>query len=285
MRVVGQGWVEHCPRPGGLTLAGMIDTHTHLDYLDDPAGARGELGLTALVCIGASPEHARNAVALAKQFPDVYATVGLHPTDTDEDSPETRATIEALTTHPRVVGIGESGLDDYWDDTKRAAQVSAFEWQLELARRVGKPLVIHTRDKQNRQSTHHGVMDVLRAWPDVPVILHCFSGHAGLLKFGLERGEHTYFGFAGNTTYKNAREIHEAAQMLPLERMLLETDAPFLAPVPHRGKPNRPGYVRHTLEFIAALRDMDAAELERVTDDNAARVYGLPDMPPVPTRA
>lgn len=253
----------------------MIDTHCHLDYLDDPASARGELGLTAMVCIGASLEHARNAIALADRFEDVYATVGLHPTDTDEDSPEVRAGIEALAGHPRVVGIGESGLDDYWDDTRRGAQVAAFEWQLDLARRTGKPLVIHTRDKQHQDRAQQGVMDVLKHWPDVLVILHCFSGHPGLLRFGLERGDQTYFGFAGNTTYKNALEIQEAARTIPLERLLVETDAPFLAPVPKRGQKNRPGYVRHTLEFIAGLRGMDAAELERVTDDNARRVYGL----------
>lgn len=268
-----------------LTLSVMIDTHCHLDYLDDPASARGELGLSAMVCIGASPEHARKAVALAEQFPDVYATVGLHPTDTGEDTPEARQELEALACHPRVVGLGESGLDDYWDDTRRAAQRSAFEWQLELARRVGKPLVIHTRDKAGQDSAHRGVMDVLSQWPDVPVILHCFSGHPELLRFGLERGEHTYFGFAGNTTYKNAHEIHAAARTLPLERMLLETDAPFLAPVPKRGKPNRPGYVRHTLDFIANLREMPADTLERMTDANARRVYGLVPLAEVPDAA
>lgn len=255
----------------------MFDTHTHLDYLDDPASARGEMGLTGLVCIGASPAHARNAVALAEQYPDVWATVGLHPTDTDEDSPQARTEIEALLAHPRVVGVGESGLDDYWDDTRRAAQVRAFEWQLGLAQQSGKPLVIHTRDKAGQDSAHRGVIDVLRNWPDVQVILHCFSGHSAYLRFGLERG--AYFGFAGNTTYKNAGEIQDAAREVPLDRLLVETDAPFLAPVPKRGKPNRPGYVRHTLEFIAALRDLDAAELERVTDENAARVYQLGQQP------
>ncbi|WP_135229852.1 TatD family hydrolase [Deinococcus fonticola] len=251
----------------------MFDTHTHLDYIDDPASTRAELGLTGMVCIGASLLHARNAVALAEQYGDVWATVGLHPTDTDEDSDDVRAGIEALLGHPRVVGVGESGLDDYWDDTRRTAQLRAFEWQLGLARQSGKPLVIHTRDKAGQDSAHRGVMDVLRHWPDVTVILHCFSGHPEMLRFGLERG--AYFGFAGNTTYKNAKEIQDAARAVPLNQLLLETDAPFLAPVPRRGKPNRPGYVRYTLEFIAALRGMDAAELERVTDANARQVYRL----------
>ncbi|GGK27995.1 deoxyribonuclease [Deinococcus malanensis] len=253
----------------------MIDTHTHLDYLEDPDSARGELGLSAMVCIGASLEHARNALDLAGRFNDVYATVGLHPTETQEDDPKVRAELEALALHPRVVGIGESGLDDYWDDTRRNAQVSAFEWQLDLARRLGKPLVIHTRDKAGHDSAHSGVMDMLREWPDVAGILHCFSGHAGMLRFGLERAAPTYFGFAGNVTYKNALEIQEAARAVPLDRLLLETDAPFLAPVPRRGRPNRPGYVRYTLEFIAALRGMDPTELEQITDENARLIYGL----------
>ncbi len=264
----------------GRRLGGMIDSHCHLDYLDDPDAARGELGLSAMVCIGASPEHARNAVALAEQFPDVYATVGLHPTDAPQDTPEARAELERLAAHPRVVGIGESGLDAYWTETdwhgtQRPAQLAAFEWQLDLSRRTGKPLVLHTRDKAGQDHAHLGVMDVLAGWPDAAVILHCFSGHAGLLDFGLRRGAPTFFGFAGNTTYKNAHEVQAAARTVPLEHLLVETDAPFLAPVPKRGKPNRPGYVRHTLEFIAGLRGMDAAELEAVTDANARRAYGL----------
>ncbi|ACO47254.1 TatD family hydrolase [Deinococcus deserti] len=253
----------------------MIDTHTHLDYLEDPASARGELGLSAMVCIGASLQHARNALDLADQFDDVYATVGLHPTETGEDSSQVRAELEKMALHPRVVGIGESGLDDYWDDTRRTEQLSAFEWQLDLARRLDKPLVIHTRDKADQDSAHQGVMDVLKAWPDVPVILHCFSGHAGMLRFGLERSAPTYFGFAGNVTYKNAPLIQQAAQNVPLDRLILETDAPFLSPVPRRGRPNRPGYVRYTLEFIAVLRELDPAELEQATDENARRVYRL----------
>lgn len=251
----------------------MIDTHCHLDYLDDPAAARGELGLSGMVCIGAGTVHARNAVALAEQFPDVWATVGIHPTGTEDDTPENRAELERLAQHPRVVGIGESGLDDYWDDGQRAAQLAALEWQLDLAQRLDKPLVIHVRDKKGEDSAHRGLLDVLPHWQNVRLILHCFAGNRDLLRYGIEQGH--YFGFAGNVTYKNAPEIQAAAREVPLERLVVETDAPFLAPVPRRGKPNRPGYVRHTLEFIAELRDLTPEELERATDENARRVYGL----------
>ncbi len=252
----------------------MIDSHCHLDYIDNPAEALSELGLTGVVCIGASPEHARNAVALAGTYPQVWATVGIHPTDAAEhDTAKARAELEALALLPRVAGIGESGLDDYWAQDVRDQQQAAFEWQLDLAARLGKPLVIHTRDRQDQESAHLGVIETLRRWPQTRAILHCFSGHRGLLEAGLERGD--YFGFAGNVTYKTAHEIQSAAKDVPLDRLLIETDAPFLAPVPKRGKPNRPGYVRHTMEFLAGLREMNVAELERVTDENARRVYGL----------
>ncbi|WP_407570241.1 TatD family hydrolase [Deinococcus altitudinis] len=251
----------------------MIDSHCHLDYIADPAQALTELGLSGVVCIGASPEHARSALALAEQFPQVWATVGIHPTDASEhDTPEARAELERLALNSRVVGIGESGLDDYWAQDERKAQQAAFEWQLSLAERLGKPLVIHTRDKQGQESAHLGVIDTLRGWKGT-AILHCFSGHRGLLEAGLERGD--YFGFAGNVTYKTAQEIQAAAREVPSDRLLIETDAPFLAPVPKRGRPNRPGYVRHTLEYLAALRGLDPAELEQITDGNARRAYNL----------
>jgi TatD DNase family protein len=251
----------------------VIDSHCHLDYISDPQEALSEYGLTGVVCIGASPEHALKAVALAEQFPSVWATVGIHPTDAAEhDTPASRADIERLALHPRVVGIGESGLDDYWDQDVRPQQQAAFDWQLELAARLGRPLVIHTRDRQNQESAHLGVIERLSGWQGT-AILHCFSGHRGLLKCGLERGD--YFGFAGNLTYKSAHDIQAAALEVPLDRLLIETDAPFLAPVPKRGRPNRPGYVRHTMEFLARLRGLDVAEVERLTDENAKRVYGL----------
>ena len=253
----------------------MIDTHCHLDYLEDPASALGELGLTALVCIGADPDHALNAIRLAEAHPEVYATVGLHPTEVQQDNPEVRASLEVMAGHPRVMGIGESGLDDHWDATRRREQLAAFEWQLDLARRLDKPLVIHTRDAAHEEGASLGCAEVIRAGGWGRGILHCCNGHLGLLEAGLEAG--FFVSFAGNLTYKSAHAIQAAARVVPPERLLVETDAPFLAPVPLRGKPNRPGYVRHTLRFLADLRGVPEAEMEALTDANARAVYGLPE--------
>lgn len=260
-------------------MAGMFDTHTHLDYLDDPISAQAEMSRAGMVCIGASPEHAQNAIAFAEQAANVWATVGLHPNDAELDSSETRQIIEQLALHPRVVGIGESGLDFYRQTSDAHVQQAAFEWQCDLAQRTGKVLVIHTRDKagteDTEQSAHSGIIRTLQDWPDLPVIFHCFSGNMALLEFGLDRSAHTFFGFAGNVTYTKATEIQNAARLVPLKQMLLETDAPFLSPVPKRGKPNRPAYVRHTLEYIATLRGISVTELEEMTDLNSELVYGV----------
>lgn len=252
----------------------MFDSHCHLDYLDDPAEAAGENGLTGLLCVGADPEHARNAIRLAEQLPGVWASAGLHPTEAARDTPELRAEIERLSLHPRVVAIGESGLDDYWDDTRREVQRGALEWQLDLARRRDLPIIIHTRDKPGQDGAARGCAEMLTkaGWPKG--ILHCFSGNAALLRAGLDLG--FCVSFAGNVTYKSAGAIREAARFVPRERLLIETDAPFLAPVPRRGQPNRPGYTRYTLQFLAEWLGVPEAELEAVTEQNARRVYGLP---------
>lgn len=250
----------------------MIDTHCHLDYLEDPQSARGELGLSAMVCIGANVEHARNAIALAEQFDDVWATVGLHPTDVAEhDSPEARAELERLSLHPRVVGVGETGLDDYWKSDEADVQRAAFEWQIDLARRRELPVIIHTRDAQGQERASLECARIIREAGYGRGIVHCCNGHQGLLEAALEAG--WYISFAGNLTYKTAQPIQEAARLVPAERLLVETDAPFLAPVPKRGKPNRPGYTRYTLEFLANLRGVSSEEMEAVTDANARRVY------------
>lgn len=249
----------------------MIDTHCHLDYLAPGERAPALEGLSGAVCIGASLEHARAALALAGADARVWATAGLHPGEVGADTRSRRAEIGALLAHPRVVAVGETGLDDYHDPTQGGVQRDAFAWQLGLARTHGLPVVVHTRDREGTRSAHAGVQALLGAFPEVVPILHCFSGDPELLAWGVERG--AYFGFAGNLTYRSARAVQAAALGVPLTRLLVETDAPFLAPAPHRGKPNRPAWVRHTLEHLAALRGLSVPEMERICDENARRVY------------
>jgi TatD DNase family protein len=254
----------------------MIDTHCHLDTLENPVEAALEPGLSAVVSIGCTPENARAALNLSEQLEHVYVVIGLHPSDAGRDTPELRTDLEELMTRPKVVGIGESGLDYYWDAAPRNVQLAAFEWQLECARRLQKPIVIHTRDKENSRQVFADCMVALEnaGWPHG--ILHCFAGDQGLLETGLELGFHV--SFAGNLTYKNAHAIREAAKIVPLERLLVETDAPYLAPMPNRGKRNRPAWVRHTLEFLGELRGLEFAEIEAITEANARAVYGLKGM-------
>ncbi len=252
----------------------MIDTHCHLDTLENPDEAALEPGLTALIAIGHSPEHARAALALSEHLENVFVVVGLHPTDANRDSPETRADLEVLMTRPKVVGIGETGVDYYWDAAPKSVQMAALEWQLDCARRLDVPVVIHTRDKDNSRAAYLDCADALRNSGWHRGILHCFSGDQTLLETGLEIGFHV--SYAGNLTYKTATAIRESALRVPLERLLVETDAPYLAPVPNRGKRNRPAWVRYTLEVLAQVRGLEFAEMERITEANARAVYGLP---------
>jgi TatD DNase family protein len=239
----------------------VIDTHAHLDALEeDPAEVverAREAGVTRILTVGTA-----QAVDLAERFDDVYAVVGVHPHeaamgDVDE--------IRRLQQHPKVVAVGEIGLDWYRDYAPPDAQRYMFESQLGLAAELGKPVVIHTRAADD---------DTLAALSgfDGTVVLHCFSS-LHLLPTALERG--WYVSFAGNATFPNASELRVAATQVPATRILAETDCPYLAPQPVRGRRNEPAYVMHTLAALAAVRGEDAAELERLIDGNAAACFGL----------
>jgi TatD DNase family protein len=243
-----------------------------LDAVPDPAASAAQL--EALVAIGFNPERARSCLALADQLENVYATVGLHPTDASRLEPALQADLENLVAHPKVVGIGESGVDYHWDASTKQKQLESLAWQLDLARRVDKPIVIHCRDRDNARNAFADCAAALREAGWNKGILHCFAGDAELLETGLALGFHV--SYAGNLTYKNAQVIRDSANHVPLERLLVETDAPYLAPVPHRGKPNRPEYVRQTLEVLATVRGLEVGEMERITSESARRVYGLP---------
>jgi TatD DNase family protein len=244
----------------------VIDTHAHLLGVDggpdEAVRVAAEAGVERIVCIGQAPDEAREAVALAERHPGVTATAGLHPHLASEWSDAVRAELDGLLGHPRCVAVGECGLDYYRDRAPRADQARAFAGQVELAERHELPVVVHTRDAAA------DTLAVLRG-VRVPVILHCFSLPEHLDE-AVERG--WYVSFAGNMTYPAASALREAAAAVPDELLLLETDAPYLAPVPYRGRPNRPEYVLETLRAVAALRQVEPPVLAAVVEANAARV-------------
>jgi len=251
----------------------MIDTHCHLDRVADLSAAL-DTDLAALITVGTDPERSAQALALAQQQPRVYASVGLHPSEAERvDDPAVRTSIEALAREPKVVAIGESGFDTYWRDDLLAAQQRSFTWQAELARECDLPLILHVRDADGRDDASQAAIAALRAAGWGRGILHCCNGHAELVATGLELG--WYVSFAGNLTYPGAVAIRAVAREVPPERLLVETDAPFLAPIPMRGRRNLPDYVRYTAAALAELRGVDATTLEAQLDANARRCYEL----------
>lgn len=252
----------------------MIDSHCHLDRVDDLEAALDN-DLLAMITVGTDVERSRGAIRLAEREARVYAVVGVHPNEASRaDDAGVRRGIEELADHERVVAIGETGFDDHWRDESLDTQRRAFDWHAELARTTGKPLVLHVRDRQGSDAASRAAEAALRATPDVAGVLHCFGGDAGLLAVGLELG--WMVSFAGNLTFKSAGRLRDAARDVPAERLLVETDAPFLAPEPNRGKRNRPGWVVHTARVLAEVRGMPADELEVRLDANARRFYDLP---------
>lgn len=263
----------------------MIDTHCHLDRLEAPTTAAAE-GLVALVTVATGPDRLAASLAAADADPATFAVVGMHPNEADRArDPAARAAIEAALAHPKVVGVGETGVDLYWDRVPLDVQLEAFAWQGELARHHDLPLVLHVRDADGARlgrgdDASRATADTIAALRHRRGVLHCTNGHADLIATALDLD--WYVSFAGNLTYRSAEAIREAARAVPLERMLVETDAPYLAPVPHRGRPNRPSHVRFTAAELARLRHLPPEELEARLDANARRCFALPDAPSRP---
>ena len=242
----------------------MIDTHAHLgdDAPEVLARARAA-GVTRVIDVATTIDGARTTLTRAEHEEGVYACLGVHPHEAGE--PGDLDELRQLLAHPKAVAVGETGLDYYRDYAPRDAQQRLFASQLALALEVGKPVVIHTRaaddDTLARLVDHSG-----------PVILHCFSSPA-LLEPALKHG--WYVSFAGNVTYKNAYELRAAARRVPAERILAETDSPYLAPQAVRGRRNEPAYVMHTLAALAEARAVSATDLAEQIDSNATAVFGL----------
>jgi TatD DNase family protein len=247
----------------------VIDTHTHLDALeDDPADvvARArEAGVTRILTVGTDVAGCRRALELAEQHDEVYAILGIHPHAANDATEGDIAEVRSLLAHPKAVGAGEMGLDWFRDYAPRDKQLNLFAAMLDVAAETGKPAVIHTRAAD---------ADTLAALEGFGgrVVLHCFSS-PHLLEPALERG--WYVSFAGNATFPKAVDLRLAAREVPANLILAETDAPYLAPQPMRGRPNEPAYVMHTLASLAEARNEDPKELEQQIDRNASECFGL----------
>jgi TatD DNase family protein len=246
------------------------DSHTHLDRGPAPeaelvAEAR-EAGLTRILTIGMDEESCANALDATEAYPEVFAAIGRHPNEATGYDDDVTRRLREFAQHPNCRAIGETGLDYYRDYAPREDQERAFAAQIEIAREYAKPLVIHTRAAEDDT-----VATLARDASDLQVVLHCFSMPDRLSEC-LDHG--WWISFAGNVTYPKATGLQEAAKRTPLDRILVETDAPYLTPQVVRKERNRPAYVAHTARFIAELRGIDYAELEAAVDANAATLFG-----------
>jgi len=248
----------------------VIDSHTHLEICEPPdtelVAAAEAAGVTRIVTVGMTGASCRAALAAAEAFPQVYAAIGRHPNEARGFDDADLAELAALAAHEKCVAIGETGLDYYRDYAPRADQERAFHAQIELAREVGKPLVIHSR------AADEDTLSTLAQRADgVRVILHCFS----MTERTRECLAHPdwWLSFAGNLTYKTAEPLRAAAELVAPERLLVETDAPYLTPQPLRGKPNQPANVVHTARAIAVLRGVTYEQLEAQVERSAAAVF------------
>ena len=254
----------------------MIDSHTHLMLCDgsedELVAAALEAGVNRMLTIGMGPESNPVAVASAERHEAVFAAVGRHPNDATGFDEAAAEEIRRLGAHEKVRAIGETGLDFYRDTAAPEEQRRAFAAQIEIARELGLPIVIHARDPEGETSATDEIFDTLDARAgEVPVILHCFSA-THRVEDAVERG--WYCSFAGNATYPSAKELRFAAAKVPVNRILVETDAPYLGPQPMRGKRNQPAYVVATAREIAAVREVSYEELERTVEANARTLFG-----------
>lgn len=249
----------------------MFDSHAHYDdrtYDEDRevllSRMFSEERLSGILTIGCSERSSREAIRLAESHDKIYAAVGFHP---DHAERVDIALLEELLKHPKVVAIGEIGLDYYYEDPGREIQQKAFRMQLELAQKTGYPVIIHDRD------AHGDILEIVKEYPGVKGVFHSYSGSVEMAKILLDLG--WYLSFSGVVTFKNARQAPDVARMVPEDRYLTETDCPYLTPVPFRGKRNDSGKMYYTVEKLAELRGVLFQTVEEQTEANARRLFGI----------
>nr|WP_297171327.1 TatD family hydrolase [uncultured Agathobaculum sp.] len=254
----------------------LFDTHAHYDdsRFDDDRDAllssmpAHNVGL--ILNPGCDVETSRKAISYAQKYPFVYAATGIHPENINENwNNELLVIYELAREEPRVRAIGEIGLDYFWekDERARARQQVVFDRQMKLARELGKPVIVHDRD------AHADCLEITRRYPEVTGVYHCFAGSVEMARELLELGY--YLSFTGVITFKNARRAIEVIRMAPIERLMIETDAPYMAPEPYRGRRNSSIYVHRMAEAIAQIKGMDVEEVERITTENGKRLFAI----------
>ena len=253
----------------------LFDTHAHYDDeafdtdRDALLTALPQRGVGLILNPGCDAESSRKAVTYAAAYPHVYAAVGIHPENCGGCTADDLAAIRALAQQPKVVAIGEIGLDYYWEENPpRDFQQQVLRQQLALAQELALPVIIHDRE------AHADTLSIVREFPGVTGVFHCFSGSPEMARELLQMG--WYLGFDGPVTYKNARRAPEVAAVTPPERMLIETDSPYMTPVPYRGKRNDSGYVYLVAEKLAAWKGLAPEELARITTENGKRLFRIP---------
>ncbi|HEU4346140.1 MAG TPA: TatD family hydrolase [Candidatus Binatia bacterium] len=255
----------------------LIDSHAHIqakEYAGEVEAVIGrarEAGVEKIIVVGGAGELSSNdaAVALAESYPDLYATVGMHPHDARAVGDQELERLKELIKNSRVVAVGETGLDFYYDHSPRDTQRSLFARFIDMARETGLPLVVHERD------AHREVADLLRAEGRGAVrgVIHCFTGDHEAARNYLDLG--FYLSFTGILTFKNAEPLRDVVRRLPLKNILVETDSPYLTPVPHRGKRNEPAYVRLVAETIAVVKKLPLQEVARTTSENVRELFRI----------
>ncbi len=264
------------PETGNALTAVLVDSHAHLELeplVLDPSGVvhrASQAGVAVIITVGIDLEDARRALAIADQFPNVFACVGFHPHNAKDADDDAFEAMEQLACHPKVKGYGEIGLDFFRNHSPHDRQRAVFAEQISLAKRLGKPVVIHLRD-----AYPDGLAMLEKAAPfPAGGVIHCFSGNAAEATRALELGFH--LSIPGTVTYKKNNALRDIVRSLPSDRLLVETDCPFLAPEPLRGKDNEPAYIVHTVRKIAEVRDEPLNRIAQITTSNAARFFDLP---------
>lgn len=251
----------------------LFDTHTHLDDKkfdndrEDVISSLKEQGISLAVNVGADIKSSKASILLAEKYDFIYAAVGVHPSDTKGLTDDDISLLEEMTRHEKVVAIGEIGLDYYWDEPEREIQKEWFLKQLLLAKKLNMPYIVHDRD------AHADTLEIIKKANYTNGVMHCFSGSAQMAQEVIKMG--MYVSLSGTVTFKNAKAAKEVAKVVPIEKLLIETDSPYLTPEPFRGQRNNSALVKYTAEEIAKIRGISFDELARITLDNGKRFYNI----------